>query len=369
VENKVLHIIAFDIPYPANYGGVIDIFYKLKALQARGVQVILHCYFKNRQPSVELNEVCKEVHYYQRDMNPYLAFSKKPFIVSSRKQPSLLDILIRDDYPVLFEGLHTTYLLKALKKAGKKCFVRTHNIEHDYYSDLAKSEPSILKKGFFQIESRKLKRYEPILAGAKGLIAISEGDEVYFKDVNENTVYIPPFHPEPEVVKTGSTWKYLFYHGNIEVSENRQAAEFLINQVLPGLEVELVVAGKGAKALSKTSTGQNVTLVDSPSESDMLKWASEATAHLLPTFQPTGYKLKLLYSLYTTGSIIANNEMVQGTGLEKFVRLANTTQEWRESIQLSMKDPVLEPIIIKEKDLEEKISNDTLAEKLIQFLY
>ncbi len=32
MPDKYLHIISFDIPYPPNYGGVIDVFYKLKAL-------------------------------------------------------------------------------------------------------------------------------------------------------------------------------------------------------------------------------------------------------------------------------------------------------------------------------------------------
>lgn len=369
MENKVVHIIAFDIPYPANYGGVIDVYYKLKALKARGVQIILHCFYKNRKPSSELNKVCREVHYYQRDMNPYLALSKKPFIVSSRKEPRLMDKLLRDDYPVLFEGLHTTYFLKDIKKAGRKCYVRTHNVEHDYYRDLAKSERSKLKQEFFKIESRKLKKYEAILSEANGLIAISEGDEEYFKELNENTVYIPPFHPELEVIGAKSKQNYAFYHGNLEVSENRKAAEFLVNQVLPELKVKLVIAGKGAKALRKTNSDKDIIIIDSPSQSEMLKWASEAAVHLLPTFQPTGYKLKLLYSLYTAGSIIANNEMVHGTGLENFVTLANTAEEWKKSIQLSLEKPRLEPIASRDLGLRRKISNDDLAEKLIQFLF
>ena len=32
---KEIHIITFDIPYPANYGGVIDVFYKIKALKEK----------------------------------------------------------------------------------------------------------------------------------------------------------------------------------------------------------------------------------------------------------------------------------------------------------------------------------------------
>ncbi len=32
--DKYLNIVSFNIPYPANYGGVIDVYYKLEALRA-----------------------------------------------------------------------------------------------------------------------------------------------------------------------------------------------------------------------------------------------------------------------------------------------------------------------------------------------
>ena len=44
MQNKHLHIISFDVPYPANYGGVIDVFYKIKALHAKCVKIHLHCF-------------------------------------------------------------------------------------------------------------------------------------------------------------------------------------------------------------------------------------------------------------------------------------------------------------------------------------
>lgn len=39
-----LNIIAFNIPWPANYGGIIDVYYKMKALHQCGVKIILHCF-------------------------------------------------------------------------------------------------------------------------------------------------------------------------------------------------------------------------------------------------------------------------------------------------------------------------------------
>ena len=32
------------MPYPPNYGGVIDVFYKIKSLHAIGIKIILHCF-------------------------------------------------------------------------------------------------------------------------------------------------------------------------------------------------------------------------------------------------------------------------------------------------------------------------------------
>ena len=37
MPDKHLHIVSFSIPYPANYGGVIDVFYKLVALHKAGI--------------------------------------------------------------------------------------------------------------------------------------------------------------------------------------------------------------------------------------------------------------------------------------------------------------------------------------------
>ena len=31
-KDKEVHIVSFDVPYPPNYGGVIDVFYKIKTL-------------------------------------------------------------------------------------------------------------------------------------------------------------------------------------------------------------------------------------------------------------------------------------------------------------------------------------------------
>ena len=41
--DKYINIVSFNIPWPANYGGVIDVYYKMQALHKCGVKIILHC--------------------------------------------------------------------------------------------------------------------------------------------------------------------------------------------------------------------------------------------------------------------------------------------------------------------------------------
>src|SRR3954468_14020545 len=99
-----IHIVAFDIPYPPNYGGVIDVYYKLKALSEAGVSIQLHCFEYGRGQSVHLNDFAENVFYYPRRTAKAQLFNTYPYIVLSRSAPELKTNLLNDDHPVLMEG-------------------------------------------------------------------------------------------------------------------------------------------------------------------------------------------------------------------------------------------------------------------------
>ena len=76
-SDKHLHIVSFNVPYPPDYGGIMDVFYKLKALHAEGVKVKLHCFEYGRGPSSELNYYAEEVFYYPRKNSKSFLFNTK----------------------------------------------------------------------------------------------------------------------------------------------------------------------------------------------------------------------------------------------------------------------------------------------------
>ena len=65
-SRKRLHIVCHTVPWPADFGGVLDLFYKLKNLHEEGVKIILHCFLYNRKEQDELNKYCEKVYYYKR---------------------------------------------------------------------------------------------------------------------------------------------------------------------------------------------------------------------------------------------------------------------------------------------------------------
>ncbi|WP_167606569.1 glycosyltransferase family 4 protein [Maribellus sediminis] len=370
MPETVINMVAFDIPYPANYGGSIDIFYKLKTLKEKGIAVILHCFEYNKSEQPELENYCKSVVYYPRNKGLKFLFSPLPYIVVTRKHQQLLKNLKANDFPILFEGLHSCAFLDAPELKNRKKIVRTHNIEHDYYSGLQKASKNLFTKTYYAFESRKLKRYEPVLQHANAILSISPNDFKYFSKQYENVGYIPAFHPFYELKSKPGEGTYFLYHGNLSVEENEMAVHFLIDQVFNRLEAQLIVAGKtpGKKLPEKISKLPNVTLQSNPSEEEMNNLMQNAQACVLPTFQGTGLKLKLLTSLFSSRYVIANPTMVNNTGLEDLCELADSAEEFIAAINKISTDEFTTEQISERKQKLVEFTNDFNGDKLLKII-
>jgi glycosyltransferase involved in cell wall biosynthesis len=362
-----IQLVAFNIPYPPDYGGVIDIFYKVKALSEAGVSVFLHCFEYDRPQASELEKYCAKVFYYRRKKGLRYQFSTKPYIVITRHNNQLLNNLSKNNAPILFEGLHTCYYLSHPKLRNHLRLVRTHNIEHEYYLNLYHSEHNILKKMFFRIEACKLKKYEKVLSNASHLLCISPNDNYYFDQKFGNSHFIPAFHPFSEIKSKEGRGKYILFHGNLSVAENVQAVDYLISNVFNRISQRIIVAGKNPaeRIAQKLSTLAYVQLISNPDHEQMEKLIRDAHICILPTFQDTGLKLKLLASLFSGRFCIANNPMVHKTGLEHLCHVANTPEEMIKMID-QLFDQDFTPVEITKRRiiLEDDFSNSRNALKI-----
>lgn len=367
---KALQIISFDIPYPPKYGGVIDIYYKIEALKKLGVKIYLHTFlYDNNTQQEKLEVLCDKVFYYNRSKKIKTFFSAIPFIILSRKNKELYKNIHSINAPILFEGLHTCYTLKK-NNFKVKTFVRTHNIEHKYYFGLAKSEKNIIKKCFFYLESKKLKKFEKHLSKVNGIFTISPFEQNYFSQLYKKSYYVPAFHESVEIKNDTKQGDFVLYHGDLRVSDNIKAALFLIN-VYKNTAYKFVIASsaKEKSVLEKIKIYDNIFLEEIPTKDDLDILFKKAHINTLISFQKTGIKLKLLNTLYKGKHIIANSELIEDTGLEDLCHLANTKKQLLEKTAQLFKEEFSDAELQKRSKKLETFNPNKSAKKIIDVIF
>lgn len=369
--NKHLHIISFDVPYPPDYGGAIDVFYKIKSLHAEGVKIQLHCFEYGRGEQKELEKYCEKVFYYKRKLSKHLLFNSLPYIVASRSSEELMKNLLKDEAPILFEGLHCCFHLGDARLKNRKKIVRMHNIEHNYYAGLALVEKSFFRKKYFESEAKKLEAFESVLNQADFVAAISPADTKYLAGKYKNVSNIMAFHPHESITIKEGKGDFALYHGSLAVGENNKAALYLVNEIFNDIPTPLIIAGNGASDELKNALKgkKNIELKENISVQGIYDLIQNAQVNILPTFQATGIKLKLLSALYSGRHCLVNSPMVAQTGLELLCHIADSPGEMKKKLSELMSSPfTLEDKRKRVLILEEKFSNEANVRKLIALL-
>ena len=359
------------MPLPANYGGVIDIYYKIKALHLQGIKVHLHCFEYGRAEALGLESICEKVYYYKRKMNKQYLFNTLPFVVVTRSSEKMMEVLLRDKHPVLFEGLHCCFHLTDERLKDRIKIVRTHNIEHDYYKNLEKVEKSIFRKIYFGMEATKLKHFEKVLNKSNYIAAISSPDAKELSERYKNVHHITAFHPNEKVNIKEGKGNFCLYHGNLEVGENNEAALFLVNEVFSKIKTPLIIAGRkpSTQLIGAVSKYKHIEIKGNINTAEIDELIKNAQINVLPTFQATGIKLKLLAALFNGRHCIVNSPMVANTGLEQLCSIQNTAAEMAQEITRLFDLP----FDMMEKHTREEIlianfANTTNVKKLVALL-
>jgi len=372
--NKSLHIISFNVPYPANYGGIVDVFYKLVALHAEGIKIHLHCFDYGRGQQEELNKYCESVNYYPREIGHKAISLKLPYIVASRRNEDLLKNLLLDDYPILMEGVHCTYLVFDERFKQRKLYVRLHNVEYQYYKDLSKSTKSIFRKLYYWNESRLLRKYESDLAKKVQFWGVTEKDnEVYRNEFGCTHIDLLPLYiPSWDMSCSEGMGSYCLYHGDLSIDANEKAATWLLQEVFFDLKLPLVIAGKNpSDELIEIAHQQSHTcIVENPSDKEMQDMISKAHINLIPSYTKTGMKVKLLNALSNGKHCVANDATIAGTQLESLCHLANTKNEFQQVITGLFE----KPFTPQEKQVRKPIllnlfNNDRNAQLQIEWIW
>jgi hypothetical protein len=338
-------------------------------LHQLGVEITLHVFlYKGKMPAPELELLTKKTHYYYRRrwVNPF--WGKTPYVVTTRNSEQLLQNLLLDQDPILFEGLHTTAYLNRKELAGRTMVVRAHNVEHNYYRALGFAERRWIKQKFFFLESKRLQQYEPVLSTAHAIAAISPMETAYFQKTYGNTHYIPAFHSNSKVMSLPGKGEYVLYHGNLSIPENDRAAIYLVEHVFPLLSQPCIVAGSNPSQLLQQAAKRypHIQIRANLTADEIFELVRNAHVNTLVTFQSTGIKLKLLNALYRGRHIVANTPMVEETQLENLCRISDDPMEMANMIKDCFLNAFTEhDIKEREASLSQTFNNLENAKKLM----
>ncbi len=247
-----------------------------------------------------------------------------------------------------------------------------HNVEWDYYRHLGKNETGMFRRFYFFTESIKLKSFEKILTNADHLLPISKNDYEYLLKKFDNVTCLPAFHPNEEVLSLPGKGSYVLYHGNLSVVENNQAALFLVSKIFNDLQIKLIIAGSDPSSMlvELVKKNRNIEMRINPGELEMMRLIRNAHVNLLPTFQNTGTKLKLLNALFNGRFVLVNSPMIENTGLSDLCIICDKSEDMKQAVVELMDQSFEATDIEKRKEvLGKSYSNAANAAQLIDILY
>jgi len=278
----------------------------------------------------------------------------------------LLLNLEKDKYPILFEGTHCTYWIYKNKLSDRNKTVSLHNIEFEYYKNLYKAEKNIFKKLYFYIESKLLLNFENNIAHKANFWAVSNNDIKIFENQFKSKLikFFPVFLPWKKLKIELGNGTYCLYHGNLEINENEKAALWLLQNIFFEIKIPFVIAGKNPSATLKKAAYKNkhTCLVENPSEFEMEDLIRKAHINIIPSFNNTGVKIKLLNALFNGRHCIVNQSAVQGSGLEELCIICKDENEFKDNIKKFYEIKFEEKDLLKrEKILLELYNNNKNA--------
>lgn len=335
IDYKQIHVVSFDVPFPPIYGGIIDVYAKLKAFKKAGFYLILHCYkYNNTNSDSPSDTIYDEIFYYKRNIGIQSQLSKLPYIVKSRINAELVKNISQKKGILFLEGLHCSWLLSEPMLSDRFKIVRLHNIEHNYYNSLANSTSNVIKKVYYTIEAIKLKKYESVIEKANIICPISENDTYYFAEKYPEipNLFLSAFHLNDEIDITDGLGKYALYQANLAVSENEKVVLELIRK-WGNNSFKLIIAGnKPTDKIYRAIQNSTIELIANPDRNSLISLIKNAQLNIIWANSASGSKLRLADALYYGKHILISKNLSNANYFNSFSD-ADELINWVEKLQ------------------------------------
>ena len=349
-----LGILTSRFPYPLEKGDKLRLFHQIKSLSKH---FEIHLFSIEEDPISkesyeELAQYCSSIKTYKipklkRLFNVFKAiFSGLPLQVAYNFDQGIQEQILKDLKKSEVTSLYcqlarmANYLIDHKLPKGID-YMDVFSIGMSKRAQIVNPILSIL----YKLEARRTKNYEQKIAAHfdfKTIISEQDKSLIDIKNMSvvPNGVDTAYFAPMP----VGSPSYDLGFVGNMGYLPNVAAAEFLVHQIAPLLKdnstpVRISIAGARPHPRVKQLQSDTVTIqgwVDEIREA-----YSSIRIFVAPLFNGTGQQNKILEAMAMGIPVLTTDEVNQAIGAEegKEVCIANSAKEFKEQIEVLLKDP------------------------------
>ncbi|MCU6707969.1 glycosyltransferase family 4 protein [Paenibacillus sp. J5C_2022] len=347
---KIL-VVCSDFPYPADHGGRVDTWGRIKALAELGWRIDLAVCAK-QAPSAADREAASvyvnRILFRERTGRLADLLHRLPMQVQSRVGLRQMELDGGYDY-VLLEGDYVYPILEHPAISPASAILRVHNDEAAYFKALARSAGNPAHKLYYYMESLKFAGLQERMRRKVDkylFISSKEYDRFRERDPGAISRFLPPPITR-EVFKPGTLHRgHVVFIGSLFMPNNREAIHWYLTHVHPKLRGEpgyrFIVAGntrgRGLDWL-KGADLRDVEVHDTPESLDGIY--GQGYLFVNPMRNGAGVKLKTIEAIQNGLPVVSTSVGCEGTGLVdgEHILVADSPEAFCDRIRLLLRDP------------------------------
>lgn len=342
-------------PYPPRDGGSIAMFSLLRALHGLGheMTVLAMCTPKHSMEKEEretlgmyarLHTVDVDTRVKLTDLFLNVVFSARPYnavrFISADFENKLAGILAGGSFDVVqLEGLYLAPYISTIRRYSTALTVlRAHNVEHEIWDRIANNEPNMLKKSYYRLLARRIRRFETRTMNRYDLLVpITRRDLDSFSQLGNNCpAQVCPAGVDinPGLIASAPDKQSLFFLGSLDWIPNQEGLMWFVAVVFPELKrripgLSLHIAGRNAPAwLTGKLTGPGIVF-----HGEIADAQSFMLAHgilVAPYFSGGGMRVKITEAMSLGIPVITTPLGAEGIDVSngENIVIANTSEEF-----------------------------------------
>ncbi|WP_314591375.1 glycosyltransferase family 4 protein [Paenibacillus terrigena] len=347
---KIL-VVCSDFPYPADHGGRVDTWGRIKVLAELGWTIHLVVCGKQMPTPSDMNVVYRyveDIKLCERRSKLVDLLYLVPMQVQSRNELRYVNIDEDYDY-VLLEGDYVYPILKNPLIKHANAILRVHNDEAVYFKALARSTTNRIHKLYYHMESSKFRILQKkMLKKVDKYLFISNKEFETFQTLYPTTksLFLPPPVTKETFLESSFESKQVVFIGSLFMPNNREAIQWYLEHIHPLMlkepEYKFIVAGNSRKQGLSWLEGYDMTNVivhDTPEDLDDIY--KQGYLFVNPMQNGAGVKLKTIEAIQNGLPVISTSIGCEGTGLvdNEHIMVADSPEEFYLRIKLLFDHP------------------------------